>query len=181
MHESVSDFALGSPRSLLRVFDHSQMLTHLNITFYMTTNSSQPYPDPFAIFETISHISLLRSLHITLPTSEGTDVDDVDDNKLVLSGKLLSLLFPLQYLQELELDSRSERLAIFNELDVTIEDQDLRDAVFAWPNLQVFKLMRSRSRTPPCITLVGIQALYNRCPYLWRVTVHINSNLPTVV
>ena len=181
MHESISDFVLGSPKSLLRVFDHSQMLTHLNITFYVTTNMSQPSPDSFVIFEIISHISLLRSLHITLPTSEGPDVDNVDHNKLVLSGKLLSLLFPLRYLQELELDARGERLAFFDELDVTIEDQDLRNAAFAWPNLQVFKLMRSRSRTPPRITLVGIQALYNRCPYLWRVTMHINSNLPTVV
>ncbi|KAI0089150.1 hypothetical protein BDY19DRAFT_127242 [Irpex rosettiformis] len=159
------------PVMLLQALAHSRTLTDLRIYVPITAQSAMKLT---TLFETLSYISLLTDLYVNVSMPYASSNNSGDRPKLALSGKLLSLLFPLHHLQKLYLEFD----ACF---DVTVEDQDLCSAAVAWPNLRYLSFPRDDFRTIPTqATLVGVQALYNGCPYLRRLYMTVNGNLPTI-
>ena len=81
------------------------------------------------------------------------------------------MLYSLPHLQTLELDTYSG-----GSFQVAIEDQDLRDAAIAWPDLRVISLAKS-STILPRISLEGVQTLYNIRSNLREVSMSVNCDL----
>ncbi|KAI0085056.1 hypothetical protein BDY19DRAFT_463119 [Irpex rosettiformis] len=65
-----------------------------------------------------------------------------------------------------------------------IQDQDLRNAAAAWPNLEKlkfsFETRSSTSTEKSRISLLGVQALYNGCPELQEIDTPVTGRLPTI-
>ena len=159
---------LGSITQLFQCLELSSKLRHVNVYLFRIPNTPHSATQLLALFEAISHIPSVTSLCIHI--HGGTE-----GSNLVLSGTLFSALFSLRKLYSLQLGG---------DFDVTIEDKDLFNAAAAWPRLAEFQLPRYDSQSDPLeqsrVTLVGLQALYDGCRSLRKVSMNIGCVLPSV-
>ena len=88
---------------------------------------------------------------------------------MVLSGASFSALFSLHKIHILHLQG---------DFDITIEDKDLFSAAAAWPQLMELELPSFDHPMQSRITLVGIQALYEGCPFLRQAYMNMSCSLP---
>ncbi|KAI0085036.1 hypothetical protein BDY19DRAFT_967713 [Irpex rosettiformis] len=174
IHANSDTPALVLSIPLLQGLGGSNTLTRVDITFPNIPSTLQSAARILTLFEAISRISPLETLQINLSTSEESP-DESEYKELVLSGQLLSTLFPLRHMRDLTLG---------RDFRITIEDQDLFGAAAAWPNLEKltfsFDSWKFRYHVlVPEVTLVGVQALYIGCPNLKQVNMSIDARLPT--
>lgn len=152
---------------LFQGLEHSTHLDDISLSLNSIPNATHSATQLLDLFEAISHIHSVRVLRINVGK-------EWKDSNLVLSGALFSMLFPSHEMRFLNLRG---------DFDVTIDDRDLSHAAAAWPRLMELELPyydRSNPSKQSRITLVGIQALYEGCPILGKVSMQVGCTLPTV-
>ena len=134
-------------------------------------------PELIAFLNLHPHIqSYVSTLTISPPSSqkpsfEGRNLPRREVRHVVQVKDIRDVATRLPRLQTLKLDTYRG-----GSFQVAIEDQDLRDAAIAWPDLRVISLAKS-STILPRISLVGVQTLYNICSNLREVSMSVNCDL----
>ncbi|KAI0088016.1 hypothetical protein BDY19DRAFT_951532 [Irpex rosettiformis] len=159
--------ANNSPIPLLRVFWDTRTLKKLSITVNCDSNTTRGLR---TLFDAISKISSVVSLYVDILYSIGRA-----EYEGAVSGQLLTILFPLRHMLGFAMRGYMNNFSL--------EDQDLREIASAWPELRTFRIdaCPNINGVPPATTLLGVQALYNECPYLQHVQIIVNDDLPTKV